>query len=502
MQSFDELGLRPEILRAVTESGYTTPTPIQAQAIPEVLAGHDIMGGAQTGTGKTAGFALPILHRLSEHANASPSPARHPVRALILAPTRELAIQVEEAIKTYGKHTSVRSTCVFGGVDIRQQLPIVRAGVEILVATPGRLLDHIEQKSVNLGQVEIFVLDEADRMLDMGFIPDIKRIMRLLPAKRQNLLFSATFSNDIKKLADELLNKPRLIEVARRNTAAETVTQSAYKVAQDAKRALLVHLVQSRNVWQVLCFMRTKHGASRLARQLEKEGLAASAIHGDKTQAARLEALAQFKDGKLQVLVATDVAARGLDIDDMPLVVNYELPHVPEDYIHRIGRTGRAGATGEAISFVAAEEEKYLAEIEKLLHKNIAIRTVDGIDLAAAARPVREGTARRTKAAGHEGAASRAGRSSQGDASRARPARSDPRREPRSDRGAPAHVSNGDARREEREAAYAKNPDQPLVKRSPSANANASHAHIHAARRVKPVPLLLQKRRVPEPEKA
>jgi len=256
------------------------------------------------------------------------------------------------AIKEYGKYTGVRSTCVFGGVDIKQQLAIVRAGVEILVATPGRLLDHVEQKSVSLGQVEIFVLDEADRMLDMGFIPDIKRIMKLLPAtaKRQNLLWSATFSNEIKKLADELLNQPQLIEVARRNTAAETVTQTAYKVPADAKRALLTHVVRSRNVWQVLCFVRTKHGASRLARQLEKDGLATSAIHGDKTQIARLEALSAFKEGKLQVLVATDVAARGLDIDDLPLVVNYELPHVPEDYIHRIGRTGRAGATGEAMS--------------------------------------------------------------------------------------------------------------------------------------------------------
>src|SRR5690349_13348934 len=382
-QGFAELGLRPEILRAVAEAGYTTPTPIQAQAIPLIMAGKVVMGGAQTGTGKTAGFALPILQKLLPNANTSPSPARHPVRALILTPTRELAIQVEEAIRTYGKHTGLRSTVVFGGVDIKQQLPIVRGGVEILVATPGRLLDHIEQKSVYLGQVEVFVLDEADRMLDMGFIPDIKRIMALLPKQRQNLLFSATFSNEIKKLADELLNSPKLIEVARRNTAAETVAQSAYKLPQDAKRALLVHLVKSRNVWQVLCFVRTKHGASRLARQLEKEGLAASAIHGDKTQAARLEALSQFKEGKLQVLVATDVAARGLDIDDLPLVINYELPHVPEDYIHRIGRTGRAGASGEAMSFVAPEEEKYLSEIEKLLKKKVSITVADGFDPAA-----------------------------------------------------------------------------------------------------------------------
>ena len=476
--SFDELGLRPEILRAVAESGYTTPTPIQAQAIPEILAGRDIMGGAQTGTGKTAGFGLPILHKLAPQANASPSPARHSVRALILAPTRELAIQVEEAIREYGKHTNLRSTCVYGGVDIKQQLAIVRGGVEILVATPGRLLDHLEQKSVNLGQVEIFVLDEADRMLDMGFIPDIKRIMRLLPAKRQNLLFSATFSNEIRKLADELLNKPQLIEVARRNTAAETVAQSAHKVAQEAKRALLVHLVTSRNVWQVLCFVRTKHGASRLARQLEREGLAASAIHGDKTQAARLEALSQFKDGKLQVLVATDVAARGLDIDDLPLVVNYELPHVPEDYIHRIGRTGRAGASGEAISFVAPEEQKYLVEIEKLLKKTIAIANVEGFDPAAVKEPKRERPAHGERTPRARGGA--------------------PRQE-RSETRAPRPAPNGDARRAEREAAYAKNPDQPLPRREHPAS--HPHAHIHAARRTKPVPMLLQKRTTAEPEK-
>jgi ATP-dependent RNA helicase RhlE len=504
--SFIELGLRPEILRAVTEAGYTTPTPIQAQAIPEILAGHDIMGGAQTGTGKTAGFGLPILQKLAPYANSSPSPARHHVRALILAPTRELAIQVEEQIKEYGRHTNLRSTCVFGGVDIRQQLPIVRGGVEILVATPGRLLDHVEQKSIHLGQVEIFVLDEADRMLDMGFIPDIKRIMALLPAKRQNLLFSATFSNEIKRLADELLNAPRLIEVARRNTAAETVSQSAYKVPQDAKRVLLEHLVRSRNVWQVLCFVRTKHGASRLARQLEKDGLATSAIHGDKTQAARLEALAKFKEGKLQVLVATDVAARGLDIDDLPLVVNYELPHVPEDYIHRIGRTGRAGATGEAVSLVAPEEERYLAEIEKLLKKKIAIQMTDGFDATAAAQAVRERPARGTSEA-------RGGRSERSPRSATRQTAAGGRsdgKEPRDVRGEREGLPkvrrepamNGDTRRAEREAAYAKNPDQPIV-RPPHASAEKHpHAHIHAARRVKPVPALLQKRKVPQTEDA
>ena len=479
MSTFEALGLQPELLRAVAESGYTTPTPIQQQAIPLVLAGRDVMGGAQTGTGKTAGFGLPILQRLAPHANTSPSPARHRVRALILAPTRELAIQVEESIKEYGKYTGLRSTCVFGGVDIKQQLPIVRAGVEILVATPGRLLDHVEQKSINLGQVEIFVLDEADRMLDMGFIPDIKRIMKLLPpaAKRQNLLFSATFSNEIKKLADELLNQPQLIEVARRNTAAETVVQSAYKVPQDAKRALLAHIVRSRNIWQVLCFVRTKHGASRLARQLEKDGLATSAIHGDKTQAARLDALSTFKEGKLQVLVATDVAARGLDIDDLPLVVNYELPHVPEDYIHRIGRTGRAGATGEAMSLVAPEEEKYLAEIEKLLRKKVPILVAEGFDPSAA----RSERPRRTeKAAPRETRAPRE------------------RAHAREDRGAVR-----EDRQAERERAYARNPDQPLAARNGNgamspASASSHPAHRHAKR---PVPALLMKRPAREPEK-
>ena len=506
---FETLGLRAEILRAVTEAGYTVPTPIQAQAIPEILAGHDIMGGAQTGTGKTAGFALPILQKLAPHANASPSPARHHVRALILAPTRELAIQVEESIRVYGKYTNLRSTCVYGGVDIRQQLPIVRGGVEILVATPGRLLDHIEQKSVHLSQVEIFVLDEADRMLDMGFIPDIKRIMALLPRQRQNLLFSATFSNDIRKLADELLDKPRLIEVARRNTAAETVAQSAYKVGQEFKRGLLEHIVTSRNVWQVLCFVRTKHGASRLARQLEKDGLATSAIHGDKTQAARLEALAKFKEGKLQVLVATDVAARGLDIDDLPLVVNYELPHVPEDYIHRIGRTGRAGASGEAISLVAPDEERYLVEIERLLKKKVAIAPMDGLDVEAVAseRAVRS---RETAASRGGRAVARERRSASGGAGETRkddqertknvPTRARSSARPSSEES--NFSAYGDRRRAEREAAYAKNPDQPLVKRPHASAGHPPHAHMHAARRGKAIPALLQKRKAAKPEGA
>ncbi|MBK9115156.1 MAG: DEAD/DEAH box helicase [Betaproteobacteria bacterium] len=504
--SFDELGLSPEILRAVAESGYTTPTPIQSQAIPVVLAGLDVMGGAQTGTGKTAGFGLPILHRLQPSANTSPSPARHPVRALILAPTRELAIQVEQAIKEYGKYTGLRSTCVFGGVDIKQQLPIVRAGVEILVATPGRLLDHIEHKSVNLSQVEIFVLDEADRMLDMGFIPDIKRIMALLPAtaKRQNLLFSATFSGEIKKLADQLLNEPQLIEVARRNTAAETVTQAVYKCPQEAKRALLAQLVTSRNLWQVLCFVRTKHGASRLARQLEKDGLATSAIHGDKTQLARLDALTAFKEGKLQVLVATDVAARGLDIDDLPLVVNYELPHVPEDYIHRIGRTGRAGASGEAVSFVAPEEEKYLADIERLLRKKVDVVRLEGFDpTAAAARaPLTRARAARAPRAADRESPRVADRESPRMVEREAPRRERPAA---ASRPTPARS----AREQEREDAYALNPDQPLPARPAAASADAASAleHGHRGRgqhggKARPIPALLMKRKAPEPQSA
>ena len=482
--SFAELGLAPELLRAVADAGYTQPTPIQAQAIPVILAGRDVMGGAQTGTGKTAGFALPILQKLLPQANTSPSPARHPVRALILAPTRELAIQVEESVKTYGKHTQLRSTCVFGGVDIKQQLPIVRGGVEILVATPGRLLDHIEQKSVTLGQVEIFVLDEADRMLDMGFIPDIKRIMALLPAtaKRQNLLFSATFSTEIKKLADSLLNQPQLIEVARRNTAAETVAQSAYKVPQEQKRALVEHIVRTRGLRQVLCFVRTKHGASRLARQLEKDGLETSAIHGDKTQAARLEALKAFKEARLEVLVATDVAARGLDIDDLPLVINYELPHVPEDYIHRIGRTGRAGASGEAISLVDPVEMKYLTEIEKLLRKPIPISSVEGMNLTAS-RERGERAPSRGRADAGEARRGRGERAPHGEKTS---------RAPRSERAPSAPRPTREA---EREAAYARNPDQPVPRKpaaSPHPRADAGHRRGFGANR--PVPALLMKR--------
>lgn len=375
--SFDSLGLCPAILKAIADQGYTEATPIQAQAIPVVLEGRDIMAGAQTGTGKTAAFTLPLLQRLSVHANTSPSPARHPIRALILTPTRELAVQVEESVKTYGKYLPLRSTVVYGGTDIRNQIKPLMEGVEILVATPGRLLDHVEQKTVKLSQVEILVLDEADRMLDMGFMPDLRRILALLPSTRQNLLFSATFAGEIKKLADSLLQSPVSIEVARRNKTAETVSQLVYKVNTDDKLNFLVRLLRAKNLKQVLVFTKTKISAGRVSSQLVKRGIQAAAIHGDKSQAERIKALEDFKQGNVAVLVGTDVAARGLDIDELPAVINYELPTTPEDYVHRIGRTGRAGASGEAISLVAPEEARMLAEIERLIKHNIEVANAD-----------------------------------------------------------------------------------------------------------------------------
>ena len=490
--AFADLGLREEILRAVAEKGYTTPTPIQAKAIPAILAGKDIMGGAQTGTGKTAGFTLPILQLLAHHASPSPSPARHPVRALILTPTRELAIQVAESVAAYGKFAGLRSTVVFGGVNINSQIAIVRGGVDILIATPGRLLDHIEQKTVNLGQVEIFVLDEADRMLDMGFIPDIKRIMALLPKKRQNLLFSATFSDEIKKLADQLLNKPELIEVARRNAAAEKVTHLVYKVGQDQKRALLTHIVRDRNAEQMLVFMRTKHGASRLARQLERDGLSATAIHGDKSQSQRIEALDGFKDNKVQILVATDVAARGLDITDLPLVVNYELPHVAEDYVHRIGRTGRAGASGEAISLVAPDEEKFLSDIEKLLKRKIDVESPAGFVPMEARRDGRPHV--------HAHEAARPARSHAAADRDATHHRREPRSHPHADSKPSMRSVHGAHSAPRDKAHYDLNPDQPLPRRTSPAAAAAHAAQPPQAGRHRPgaharqVPALLRKR--------
>jgi ATP-dependent RNA helicase RhlE len=369
--TFASLNLAPEILRAVEEQGYTQPTPIQAQAIPLVLEGRDLMAGAQTGTGKTAAFTLPLLQKLLPFANTSASPAKHPVRALILTPTRELAIQVEESVKAYGKHLPLRSLVVFGGVDIKTQTPHLMRGVEILVATPGRLLDHIESRSVQLGQVQMLILDEADRMLDMGFLPDLKRILSLLPKQRQNLMFSATFSNDIKRLADDFLTAPTLVEVARSNATNENVEQKIHRVPAGDKHAVLAEILRQENA-QAIVFTKTKLTASRLSKLLQRDGIAADAIHGDKSQQERIQALDAFKQGSVTTLVATDVAARGLDIDQLPLVINYEIPHAPEDYVHRIGRTGRAGAKGVAISLVSPEEEKYLQDIEKLIKRKIA----------------------------------------------------------------------------------------------------------------------------------
>ena len=377
---FDELGLAPELLRAITEQGYTTPTPIQAQAIPVVLSGKDLMGGAQTGTGKTAAFTLPLLQRILPFASPSPSPARHPVRVLMLAPTRELAVQVFESVKSYSKYVPIRSLCAYGGVDIKPQIAEIRLGVEVLVATPGRLLDLVEQKCLNFNSVQALVLDEADRMLDMGFMPDVTRIINLLPVQRQSLLFSATFSEEIKKLADKMLQAPELIEVAKRNTVSETITHRVHPVAADAKRALLVKLLKSSEFNQVLVFTRTKIETNKLARELQRAGIAADSIHGDKSQLDRMKALEAFKDGSVLVLVATDVAARGLDIDDLPHVINFELPHTPEDYVHRIGRTGRAGKQGTAISLVAAHEVQYLADIEKLIKIQVEQVIVPGFD--------------------------------------------------------------------------------------------------------------------------
>lgn len=381
MPSFAELNLRPELLRAIEEEGYTEPTPIQTQAIPLVLEGRDVLGGAQTGTGKTAGFGLPLLQRLLPHANSSTSPARHPVRALILTPTRELAAQVEESLRTYGKYTGLRATVIFGGVDMAPQTEALRRGVEIVVATPGRLLDHVQQRTLNnLTQVEIFVLDEADRMLDMGFIPDVKRIINLLPARRQNLLFSATLTEEIRSLSKSFLSDPISVQVARRNATADSVKHVAIPVARERKRELLGFLVKDRDLRQVLVFCATRLGANRLAYQLNRDGVHSTAIHGDKSQAERMQALAEFKDGKVRVLVATDVAARGLDIDALPHVVNFELPNSPEDYVHRIGRTGRAGATGEAISLVSPDEHERLEAIEKVVKLRIPREIVPGFE--------------------------------------------------------------------------------------------------------------------------
>ena len=382
---FASLGLAEPLLRAVSEAGYTQPTPIQAQAIPQVLAGGDLLAAAQTGTGKTAGFTLPVLHQLAR-THAHPHPPGRP-RCLILTPTRELAAQVEESVKTYGKHLPLTSLVMFGGVNINPQIGALKKRVDILVATPGRLLDHVGQRTLDLSGIEILVLDEADRMLDMGFIRDIRKILALLPKKRQNLLFSATFSDEIRELAHGLLHDPRTVEVAPRNTTAERVDQAVYMVGQKQKRELLAHLIKEKQWFQALVFTRTKHGANKLAEYLSKHDIPAAAIHGNKSQAARTRALSQFKDGSLPVLVATDIAARGLDIDQLPQVVNFELPNVPEDYVHRIGRTGRAGAEGEAVSLVSPEDDPLLRDIERLLRRSIQRETIPGFERDPHARP-------------------------------------------------------------------------------------------------------------------
>jgi ATP-dependent RNA helicase RhlE len=375
--NFNDLNLSEPILRAISDAGYTTPTPIQAKAIPQVLSGGDLLAGAQTGTGKTAGFTLPILHILSQSARNADAIKNRP-RCLMLTPTRELAAQIEESVITYGKYLPLTSTVIFGGVNANPQIARLKKPLDILVATPGRLLDHANQKNVDLSGVEILVLDEADRMLDMGFIRDIKKILAMLPKQRQNLLFSATFSDEIKTLADGLLHNPGFVEVARRNTASELVEQTVHMVAAAHKRELMSHLIKHNDWQQVLIFTRTKHGANRLAEKLIKDGIEAAAIHGNKSQGARTKALAQFKDGSMRVLVATDIAARGLDIDQLPQVVNFELPNVPEDYVHRIGRTGRAGSSGAAVSLVDREELKFLKDIEKLIKREIPKVQVEG----------------------------------------------------------------------------------------------------------------------------
>ncbi|KNH09077.1 ATP-dependent RNA helicase RhlE [Candidatus Burkholderia brachyanthoides] len=457
--SFDSLGLSEPLLRAVSELGYSSPTPIQIQAIPAVLKGGDLLAGAQTGTGKTAGFTLPILQRLSQLAPAT-SGAKRPVRALILTPTRELAAQVEESVRAYGKYLKLKSTVMFGGVGINPQIDALKRGVDIVVATPGRLLDHMQQKTIDVSQIEILVLDEADRMLDMGFIHDIKRVLAKLPPKRQNLLFSATFSDEIKTLADGLLDSPALIEVARRNTTAETVDQKIYPVDRERKRELLTHLIRQNNWFQVLVFTRTKHGANRLAEQLMRDGISALAIHGNKSQSARTRALAEFKDQRLQVLVATDIAARGIDIDQLPHVVNFDLPNVPEDYVHRIGRTGRAGAEGEAVSLVCLDEHQLLRDIERLIKRAIPREVVPGFEPDPNAKPEpiqrrsnqgrgapressprREGETKRSGNARRDGA--RASGAPQGQARDARPGNGQPSRDARGPKPANAKPNHG-----------------------------------------------------------
>ena len=399
---FEQLGLSAELLAAVSDAGYTQPTPIQAKAIPAVLAGHDVLAAAQTGTGKTAAFTLPLLERLGKSHQVKP-------RVLVLTPTRELAAQVQQSVKTYGSQSALKSTVIFGGVGYQPQIKVLTKGVDIIVATPGRLLDHLNKGHADLSGIETLVLDEADRMLDMGFIHDIRRIIKYLPAKRQSLLFSATFSKEIRKLAGSLLHKPLEIDVAPRNATAEGIDQKAIMVEKARKRAVLSHLISTGDWSQVLVFARTKHGANRLVKQLETDGLSAAALHGNKSQNARTRALEGFKNKSLRVLVATDIAARGIDIDALPRVVNYELPNVPEDYVHRIGRTGRAGSAGQAISLVGPDERKFLKDIEKLAGGSIERMVVEGVDLRAPEADAEADTDRDRKPRRHSSSNSKPG---------------------------------------------------------------------------------------------
>jgi ATP-dependent RNA helicase RhlE len=427
---FSSVGLSPILQRAVADQGYTTMTPIQAKAIPLVLAGRDIMGAAQTGTGKTAAFSLPLLHKMLPHENASMSPARHPVRALVIAPTRELADQVADNIKGYASHSKLRVAVVFGGIDMKPQTLELKAGVEVLVATPGRLLDHIEAKNCVLNQVEYVVLDEADRMLDIGFLPDLQRILSYLPKQRQTLLFSATFSPEIRRLAESYLQDPLMVEVARANATATNVEQHFYSVATDDKRAAVLKILKDRGIKQALIFVNSKLGCARLARSFERDGLRTNALHGDKSQDERLKALEAFKAGTVDVLVATDVAARGLDIVDLPAVFNFDVPYNAEDYVHRIGRTARAGASGLAITLVSRDDARLVGDIEKLIHKKIELEPLE-LDDAPVRAPYRE-RARRDdedvrEVGGVEGHASREVREPRP----AAPVRSAPRETPR-----------------------------------------------------------------------
>ena len=393
--SFQSLGLSEALLKAVSKKGYTTPSPIQQKAIPPILEGKDVLASAQTGTGKTAGFTLPLLHILSEN----PKEKFRPVRALILTPTRELAAQVYANVKEYGEFLNLRSAVIFGGVNQKPQVATIRQGVDILVATPGRLLDLQNQGLLSLKRVEIFVLDEADRMLDMGFLRDIQKVINSMPAKRQNLMFSATFSKDIKKLAHGILNNPVQVEATPENTTVEAITQKAYRVAKGLKTGLIIKLISDGNWKQVLVFTRTKHGANKLCEKMIKSGITAAAIHGNKSQGARTKALAGFKNSRVRVLVATDIAARGLDIPLLPHVVNFELPNISEDYVHRIGRTGRAGASGEALSLVSADETSFLRDIEKLIEMKIPVQIIEGFepDPNASTAPIKQGQGRQNR---------------------------------------------------------------------------------------------------------